>query len=30
MGQGVGICIRSWGRVWESGLDYGGRVWGVD
>ena len=27
MGQGVGICIRSWGRAWACGLDHGGRVW---
>ena len=28
MGQGVGICIRSWCRVWGSRLDYRGMVWG--
>ena len=24
----MGVWIRSWGRVWGSGLDHGGRVWG--
>ena len=26
--QGVGVQIRSWGRVWGSRIDHGGRVWG--
>ena len=26
--QGVGVWIRSWGRVWRSGIDHGSRVWG--
>ena len=29
MGQGVGVWIRSWGRVLECGLDHGGKVFGV-
>ena len=30
--QGVGVQIRSRGRVWGSGIDHGGRVWwsGID
>ena len=30
MGQGVGVQIRSWGQGVGSGLDHGGRVWGLD
>ena len=26
--QGVGVQIRSWGRMWGSGIDHGSRVWG--
>ena len=25
--QGVGVWIRSWGKVWRPGIDHGGRVW---
>ena len=30
MGQGVGVQIRSWRQGVGCGLDYRGRVWGVD